>query len=262
MLTTTALSLLVSLAAAAVISKQPQQVLVQDVQDVPLPMIDFTNRTALKRLAIEDMSDAKFRLHHHAAKALLGDQSYLLLRTAEMEQRRSEVWDYLWNQNLSCNSWPEEDANGYQWKPKIWLSGGRVFDADPERVPQDVIDALNELSEREWKNRRETRHQSYCNVNQTEVVQHDGKSKKSDLELAVKDSGPTWKVEVPEEYLQYLISDSDLEDEDRRLEEAWKAQEEREKQDILAGRRSVRDMKMPDLSKCEKMEMQFWTDDY
>ena len=140
--------MLISLSAAAVI-REPQQLLVQDAHDVLMPKIDLTNQTAFKRLAIENMSDAKFRLHHHAVKALIGDQSYLLLRNAEMEQRRSEVWDYLWDQKLSCNSWPEEDTDEYRWKPKIWLSGGRVFDVDPEHVPQNVIDALNELSEGE-----------------------------------------------------------------------------------------------------------------
>lgn len=73
MLTSTALSPLVSLAAAAVMVKEPQQPLVHDAHDIPLPTIDLTNQTAFKRLAIEDISDARFRLYHYAAKALLGD---------------------------------------------------------------------------------------------------------------------------------------------------------------------------------------------
>lgn len=258
MLTSTALSsLLISLATAAVI-KEPQQLLVQDALK---PTIDLSNQTAFKRLAIEDMNDVKFRLHHHAVKALLGDQSYLVLRKAEIRQRESEIWNYLWEHELSCNSWPDEDEDDYQFKPKIWLSGGRVFDADPEHVPQAVIDALEELSETEWKKRREIRHQDYCHVNRTDVVQSK-KSEQSGLDVVTNRPEPRWKVEVPKEYLQYLIPESVLEEEGKKSQEAWKVRDERDKEDILAGRRSVRDMKLPDMSKCQKFNMTVWDEEY
>jgi hypothetical protein len=248
-------SLLLSLATAAVIREAQQPLFEVDA----IPMIDLTNQTAFKRLAIEDMSNAKFRLHHHAVKTLLGDQSYLTLRMAEIEQRESEIWNFLWNHELSCDSWMDEDTDDYQYKPRIWMSEGRVFDADPEHVPQDVIDALEKLTEREWEKRRELRRQDYCNVNRTNEA-HDEKS--DDRGLVTNDSGPRWKVEVPEEYLQYLISETALEDEGKRSREAWKAGDEKNKQEILAGRRSVRDMKMPNLSKCEKLEVRVWHDDF
>jgi hypothetical protein len=258
MLTVTALSsLLISLVTAAAI-KEPQQLLVQDALT---PTIDLTNQTAFKRLAIEDMNDVKFRLHHHAVKALLGDQSYLVLRKAEIRQRESEIWNYLWEHELSCDSWPDEDEDDYRFKPKIWLSGGRIFDADPEYVPRAVIDALEELSENERKKRREIRRQEYCNVNQTEFVQSE-KSEKSGLDVITNRPEPRWKAEVPEEYLRYLIPGSVLEEEDKASQEAWKVREEKDEEDILAGRRSVRDMKLPDMSKCQKFNLTVWDEEY
>jgi hypothetical protein len=264
MLTSAAFSsLLVSLAAAAAI-RDAQQPL---SEVAAIPMIDLKNQTAFKRLAIEDMSNAKFRVHHHAVKALLGDQSYITLREAEIEQRESEIWTYLWDHELDCNSWQDEDededkdTDDFKRHPKIWMSGGRVFDADPARVPQDVIDTLHNLTETEWKNRSEWRHQRYCEAQQNKTG-HDEKSEDSGLELVTKESAPKWKVEVPEEYSQYLIPESVIEEEDRMWQEAWKAKDEKKKQEILAGRRSVRDMKLPDLSKCVKFDMQVWDEDY
>ncbi|KAI4753818.1 hypothetical protein E4T52_13908 [Aureobasidium sp. EXF-3400] len=258
MLTFTALSLLLIPLATAAAIKKPQQLLVQNALT---PTIDLANQTAFKRLAIEDMNDVKFRLHHHAVKALLGDQSYLVLRKAEIRQRESEIWNYLWDHELSCDSWPDEDEDDYRFKPKIWLSGGRIFDADPEHVPRAVIDALEELSDNERKKRREIRHQEYCNVNQTDVFQSE-KSGKSGLDVVTARPEPRWKVEVPEEYLQYLIPESVLEEEDKASQEAWKVRDEKGKEDILAGRRSVRDMKLPDMSKCQKFNATVWDEEY
>jgi hypothetical protein len=258
MLTFTALSsLLISLATAAAI-KEPQQLLVQDAL---MLTIDLANQTAFKRLAIEDMNDVKFRLHHHAVKALLGDQSYLVLRKAEIRQRESEIWNYLWEHELSCDSWPDEDEDDYRFKPKIWLSGGRIFDADPEHVPRTVIDALEELSENERNKRREIRHQDYCNVNQTGIVQRE-KSEVSGLAVVTNRPESRWKVEVPEEYLKYLIPESVLEEEDKASQEVWKIRDEEDKEDILAGRRSVRNMKLPDMSKCQKINVTVWDEEY
>jgi hypothetical protein len=141
------------------------------------------------------------------------------------------------------------------------MSDGRVFDADPARVPQEVIDTLNTLTETEWKKRREWRFQNYCDIHQNKTAPEE-KSDESGLELVTKDSGPNWKAEVPKEYMQYLIPESTLEQEDKEWQESWKAKEEKKEQEILAGKRSVRDMKMPDLSKCTKIEVQVWDGDY
>jgi len=252
-------SLLVTLAAAAAIRDAQQPLF----EATAIPIIDLKNQTAFKRLAIEDMSNAKFRVHHHAVKALLGDQSYITLRKAEIEQRKSEIWTYLWDHELNCNAWQDEDEDEdeYQSQPKIWMSDGRVFDADPARVPQEVIDTLNNLTETEWKKRREWRLHNYCDIHQNQTA-HDEKSDVRGLERVTEKSRPKWKAEVPEEYLRYLIPESTLEKEDRMWEELWKAKDEKKTREILAGKRSVRDMKLPDLSKCTKTEMQVWVEDY
>ncbi|KAH0394045.1 hypothetical protein KCU89_g11779, partial [Aureobasidium melanogenum] len=213
--------------------------------------------TSFKKLAVEDMSDAKFRLHHHAVKAMLGDESYLLLRKAEIRARRSEIWDYLWEHELDCGDWMNEDDEEEDfYRPTVYLSGGRVFDADPKSVPQDVIDALEKLSQREWELRSELHHERYCNVNQT-----DNPLSEKIVGDVSKKAEPEWKAIVPEEYLQYQIPDSVLEIERKASDDKWKAKDEKHKQDILAGRVSVRNMKMPDLSKCEKLEIHVWDDD-
>jgi hypothetical protein len=254
-------SLLFSLTAAAAIRDAQQPLL----EVAAVPTIDLKNQTAFKRLAIEDMSNAKFRIHHHAVKTLIGDQSYIMLRQAEIQQRESEIWTYLWDHDLDCNSWydedEDEDKDNFERHARIWMSGGRVFDADPTRVPQDVIDTLHNLTETEWKTRREWRHQQYCEVQQNKTVR-DEKSEDRGVKLVTQESGPKWRVEVPEEYLKYLIPESQIEEEDRMWEEAWKAKDQKKKQEILAGRRSIRDMKLPDLSKCTKIEIQVWDEDY
>ncbi|KAI4740744.1 hypothetical protein E4T50_08835 [Aureobasidium sp. EXF-12298] len=248
-------SLLVSLASAAAVAN-PQQLLVQDAL---VPALNHINQTNFKKFAVEDMSDAKFRLHHHAVKAMLGDESYLLLRKAEIEARESDVWDYLWKHELSCGDWMNEDDEEEEdpYRPKVYLSGGRVFDADPKSVPQDVIDALEKLSRREWELRSELNHERWCNVNKTDNPL--GEKTVGDLS---KKAEPEWKAIVPEEYLQYQIPDSVLEIERKASDDKWKAKDEKHKQDILAGRVSVRNMRMPDLSKCEKLEIHVWDDDY
>ncbi|KAG9601124.1 hypothetical protein KCU77_g280, partial [Aureobasidium melanogenum] len=250
----TTFSLLLSLAAAAAVAV-PQQLLVQDVSK---PAFNQINQTSFKKFAIEDMSDAKFLLHHHAVKALIGDESYLLLRKAELETRESEVWDYLWEHEFNCGDWMNEDEEEEDlWRPKVYLSGGRVFDADPKSVPQDVIDALEKLSQSEWELRSELNHERFCNVNQTDNSL--GEKIVGDVS---KKAEPEWKAIVPEEYLQYQIPDTVLEMERKASNDKWKAKDEERKQDILAGRVSVRNMKMPDLSKCKKMEVHVWHDDY
>ncbi|CAD0096019.1 unnamed protein product [Aureobasidium mustum] len=252
-------SLLASMAAAAAV-QTPQQLL---VQDATIPTI---NQTTFRKFAIEDMSDAKFRLHHHAAKTLLGEDSYLLLRTAELDARENDIWQYLWENEWDCGDWysgdGDEDEDDH-YTPKVYMSDGRVFDADPKSVPQQVIDALEKLSESEWKVRRELQNERYCNanVNHTNDAsdEHFGKSSKTDAKPV---SEPKWKAEVPEQYLQYLIPESVLQEERKASVDAWKAKDEKHKQDILAGRVSVRNTKMPDLLKCEKMEPPIFDDEY
>ncbi|KAH0384064.1 hypothetical protein KCU92_g4836, partial [Aureobasidium melanogenum] len=254
MLTSAAIfSLLVSLASAAAVAN-PQQLLVQDAS---IPALNHINQTSFKKLAVEDMSDARFRLHHHAVKVLIGDESYVLLRKAEISARRSEVWDYLFEHELDCGNWMnvDEDEEEDLYRPKVYLSGGRIFDADPKRVPQDVIDALLDIDKRERALRSQLYRERHCNFNETAGV-FDEKP------VGVEKAEPKWKIAVPEEYLQYQIPDSVLEEENKSWDDAWKAKDEKHKQDILAGRVSVRNMKMPDLSKCEKLEVHVWHDDY
>ena len=87
MLTLTAISsLLFSVASAAVIG-QSQQPFVSDTTDL-------TTVLTVKKFAIDNMSDAKFHLHHVAAKALLGDASYIVLREAEIEQRQQDICQF------------------------------------------------------------------------------------------------------------------------------------------------------------------------
>ncbi|KAH0150542.1 hypothetical protein KCU67_g10618, partial [Aureobasidium melanogenum] len=57
----------------------------------------------------------------------------------------------------------------------------------------------------------------------------------------------SWTVTIPDEYMQYQISKADLDD-------LWKAKEDQDKKDILAGKLSVRNVEMPDLSKCKKVK--------
>ncbi|THY30043.1 hypothetical protein D6C99_10510 [Aureobasidium pullulans] len=245
-------SLLASMVSAAVLT-HPLQPLNQDAS---LLALDQINMTAFERFPIEDMSNAKFLLHHHTVKALVGARSYIALRTQEMEMREREVWNYLWNQSLRCQSWPDDEDDAYPYHPHIWLSGGRIFNADPERVPQEVITHLEELSEQEGEKRRELRRQSYCNINQTLSEKDKTFDKDKDAVYIVSDAPDVgWKAEVPEEYLRYLIPKSVLEEEERERDKAWKAKDEKRKREILAGTRSVRDFKMPDLSKCTKREI-------
>lgn len=252
-------SLLASVAAAAAV-QTTQQLL---VDDATIPTI---NQTTFRKFAIEDMSDAKFRLHHHAAKTLLGEESYFLLRTAELDARENDIWQYLWENEWDCRDWMSEDEDEDEkdlYRPKVYMSGGRVFDADPERVPQEAIAALEKLSESEWKMRSELHKERYCNANANQTNDasdgHFGKSSKTDAKPV---SEPKWKAEVPEEYLQYMIPESVLKKERQASVDAWKAKDEKRKQEILAGRVSVRNTKMPDLSKCEKMEPQIFDDEY
>ncbi|KAG9858593.1 hypothetical protein KCU98_g571, partial [Aureobasidium melanogenum] len=248
-------SLLVSLASAAAVAN-PQQLLVQGAS---VPALDHINQTSFKKFAIEDMSDAKFRLHHHAVKAMLGDESYLLLRKAELDTRESEVWTYLWEHEMDCGDWMNEDEDDDDdetlYPQKIYLSGRRIFDADPKRVPQDVINALLDIDRREGEIRSQLYRERYCNFNETTGA-FDEKP------VGVEKAEPKWKIAVPEEYLQYQIPDSILEVERKARDDKWKAKDQEHKQDILAGRVSVRNMKMPDLSKCEKLEVHVWHDDY
>ncbi|KEQ58677.1 uncharacterized protein M437DRAFT_69823 [Aureobasidium melanogenum CBS 110374] len=224
MLTLTAISpLLFSLASAAVIS-QPQQLLVSETTNL-------TNVLNVKKFAIDDMSDAKFRLHHVAAKALLGENSYIALREAEIDQRQQDIWQFLWNSELRCPEWgmDTEDRPALELRPKLWFSDNRVFDVDPAHVPQEVITALEELSEKEWKNRQEMRRQRQCNL--TETVDKDS------MALSPNTTGESeydWHIVIPEEYLQYLIPESAIEEEDRLWDKMWQEEQDLHREMILA----------------------------
>ncbi|KAH0174894.1 hypothetical protein KCU67_g538, partial [Aureobasidium melanogenum] len=249
MLILTAISpLLLQLASAAVIG-QSQQPLTSETTNLT---VDLT----VKKFAIDDMSDAKFRLHHVAARALLGDASYIVLREAEIEQRRQEIWQFLWNNELRCSDWGmnTKDKLASEYRPRFWFSDDRVFDADPANVPQEVIAALEELSEQEWKKREDMRRQRMCNVSEAvdkDTVDKDTMAMSYDISDVPKDD---WHITIPEEYMQYLIPQSVIEEEDKRERELWQEKHESNRKDILAGTRSIRDMEMPDLSKCKKRE--------
>lgn len=248
-------SLLLSSAAAAAITNQQPFL----IQDVSIQEVDHIDQMTFKKFAIEDMSDAKFLLHHHTAKALLGDESYLLLRKAEMEARESDVWGYLWDHELDCGDWMTEDEDDDNlYRERIYLSGGRVFDADTKRVPQDVIDALLDIEERDSVLRRESHRESSWGLDQAK----DNEAGEEDVFAVPETDEPGLIVAVPEEYLQYQIPNSVLEEDIKARDDAWKARDEKRNQDILAGRVSVRNMKMPDFSKCERMEPIMWHEGY
>ncbi|KAI4732977.1 hypothetical protein E4T50_16470 [Aureobasidium sp. EXF-12298] len=244
MLVLTAISsLLLPLASAAVIG-QSQQPLTSETANLT---VDLT----VKKFAIDDMSDTKFRLHHVAARALLGDASYIVLREAEIEQRQQEIWQFLWNNELRCSDWGmnTKDELVSEYRPKIWFSDDRVFDADPAHVLQEVIAALEKLLEQEWKERKDMRRQRMCNV--PETVDKDTMAMSRDIPGVPE---ADWHITIPEEYMQYLIPQSVIEEEDKRDGELWQERHELNRKNILAGTRSIRDMEMPDLSKCTKRE--------
>lgn len=241
MLTIALLSLLLSSVSAVAIG-EPQQPLVKDGMNLTL---DHADQAGFQKFPIETMSEPVFRLHHHAAKALLGDKSYIILRRGEIWQRQFDVWQYLKKQNLDCREWMQMGFSRDNGR-HIFMSGGRIFDADPERVPQEVITALQDLEDQDHKNRIEMRRQNFCNATQTD----DDHSKMSfddrlNEERAAHDN--SWMVTIPDEYLQYQISEVVIDD-------MWRAQEEHERKNNLAGKLSVRNVEMPDLRKCEKFK--------
>lgn len=247
------LPLIIPLASAAVIA-QSQQLLASNVTN----LTDVLN---VKKFAIEDMSAAAFRIHHMAAKALLGDSSYIALRNAEINQREQDIWQSVWKHELRCHDWgmDTEDRPLFEQRPKLWFSDDRVFDVDPAHVPQEAITALKGLAEKERKNRRDMRLQRMCNTTQT--------VDKGSMAMSSAPSGvfeDDWHITIPDEYMQYLIPQGVIEEEDRLMEKLWTEQDELNKKKILAGTRSVRDMKMLDLSKCTKRERRerhvFWED--
>ncbi|KAI5235532.1 hypothetical protein E4T42_09682 [Aureobasidium subglaciale] len=239
MLIPTAMSpLLLTLAAAAVI-REPQQPLASET-------VNLTVDLTITEFAIDDMSDAKFRLHHVAARTLLGDASYVALRRAEIDQRQQDIWRFLRNNELRCADWGMDtrDEPVFEYHPRVWFSDARVFDADPAHVPQEAITALEELMEQEWQEREGMRRQRMCNI-----VDKDTMAMSRDPSDVLEDD---WRITIPEEYMPYLIPQSVIEEEDKREEEFWQERSESNRKKILAGTHSIRDMEMPDLSKCTK----------
>jgi len=132
---------------------------------------------------------------------------------------------------------------------KIFMSGGRIFDADPERVSQKVITALQNLADREHENRLGMRCQRLWNTTRADNGDNEQDKMSFSDRLGEEHSAPdqSWMVPTPDEYIQYLIPESVLED-------MWRAREEQAKKDILGAKLSVRNVAMPDLRKCNKME--------
>ncbi|KAI5247573.1 hypothetical protein E4T43_02047 [Aureobasidium subglaciale] len=247
MLSLTPLSLLIPLSTSFVIKAiqkpllPPQTTLTPSLSNISIPTVE--------RFPIEDMSDTAFHVHHAATKHLLGERAYLLLRKAELESREDEIWNWIWENDLDCGNWADEGLDDYEYQPRIWLSDNRVFNVDPNVVPQHIITGIEDLATQEWKTRLEMRQSSYCSEDPYDNSKDGEKSSKSNLEAAE----PAWKVVVPDEYLVYQIPASVLDQEMGKEQEVWEARAENKKQDILAGRLSVRDMKVPDLTKCEML---------
>ncbi|KAH0333651.1 hypothetical protein KCU81_g9792, partial [Aureobasidium melanogenum] len=242
MLSIAVLSSLLSLASAAAI-RDPQQPLSQDGLN---PALDHVDQAGFVRFPIEAMSDTMFRLHHHAARAFLGDQSYVVLREGEIWKRRSEIWEYLEKHNLDCQEWLDAEMEpSHKSGRKIFMPSGRIFDIDPRRVPEDVIAALQNLSDQEFENSRELRREKFCNA--TEFDGRDSNmSSDDDANEGQATLDQSWMVRIPSEYMQYQISKVEMDN-------MWKEQDEEDKKVILAGELSVRNVEMPDLSKCKKV---------
>ncbi|KAI5239345.1 hypothetical protein E4T42_08731 [Aureobasidium subglaciale] len=255
MLSLTTLSLLLPLSTAFVI-KDVQKPLPPS-QNILTPSLDNISIPTFERFAIEDMSDTAFYLHHKCTKHLLGERSYLLLRQAELESREDEIWNWIWKNEVECGNWADEGLDDYEDQLRLWLSDNRVFSVDPTVVPQHIITGIEDLATQEWKTRSEMRRRSYCSEDRDDD-KDGGKSSISGLET----SEPAWRAVVPDEYLVYQIPSSVLEQEMEKEQEVWEARVEKKKQDILAGRLSVRDMKMPDLAKCEKLESRVRQEDH
>lgn len=236
-------SLLLSSASAAAVGVPQQPLVAHDTNSI----FDHVDQAGFQRFPIEAMSDTVFRLHHHAAKTLLGDSSYVVLRDGEIWKRRSEIFEYLDKHNLDCQEWLDTELEFSQENGRrIFMSGGRVFDANPERVPQEVITALQELSDQDHKNMVQFRRSQFCNATQSDGDH--GKVFSGDNAREGQDAlDQSWMITTPDEYIQYRLTEA-------VLDNMWRAKQERDHNDILAGKLSVRDVGMPDLSKCIKVE--------
>lgn len=107
----------------------PQRPLIQDGIN---PALDHVDQAGLVKFPIESMSHTAFRLRDRAAEALLGDKSYVILR-GEFWKRRSEIWEYLEKHNMDCQEWLDAEMEIFQENGRrIFTTGGRIFDADPE----------------------------------------------------------------------------------------------------------------------------------
>ncbi|THW04138.1 hypothetical protein D6D24_10611 [Aureobasidium pullulans] len=130
------------------------------------------------------------------------------------------------------------------------MSNSRVFDANPERVPQYVIIALQELEEQELKRRIEFRPHRYC-----ELTRPDDASDHV-VEAMPNTTEDEWKIDIPEEYLRYLIPRSVQDEEDLRMDSYWQEKQKEDEKKILAGGKSVRNVDLPDLRRCRKLDKQ------
>ncbi|THZ98306.1 hypothetical protein D6C82_05874 [Aureobasidium pullulans] len=132
----------------------------------------------------------------------------------------------------------------------IYMSDGRVFDADPEHVPQDVIVALQELEEQESKRRMEFRRHRYCELTRPDDASDDV------VEAMPDTTEDEWKIDIPEEYLRYLIPRGVEDEEDQRMDSYWQEKQKEDEKKILAGGKSVRNVELPDLRRCKKLDKQ------
>lgn len=229
----------IALAAATPVFDPSQQKPLHEVEATPITKPTNTTSpqpthpTAIPTFipfVIETMSNAHFKLHHKFTKAFLGERSYLMLRRAEIDQRTSDIDEFVYGQDWNCPGWPI-DASVLSWEKVVHLPDGRMFDMDPLRVPEDVRAGLTNISDSAYETVRSWG--CFANWDQNKGDE---------------------RFQIPEEYLQYEVLPE-------AMEEFWKESDRkylacREKQDrkILRGEWSVRDIVVPDLWKCTKIE--------
>lgn len=235
----------------------------QEILSTKLPSGVETNggaldlsRMNLTVFPIESMSPQEWYKHHEAVKSLLGDQSYVLLRQAEIGVKESEILDYIFGNSFECENYPPTPFTSELPKRLRFISG-RVFDVDDETVPYDVITALRKLHEEESKV-----FETFIMAN-SKVCDGSRDSGSEPEEVEEEDKGcpvgfwgvlpqKLW-VKIPEDYQKYQITRAQEEEDYREMDVMWTKFRKAEERRILAGEYSVRDMALPDPELCMKV---------
>lgn len=176
---------------------------------------------AFHTFAIENMSDAHYYLHHLVIKALVGETSYVTLREGEIQRRQIEIDMYIRANNLCCAGYTPyaRDPNRPLW---IEFRNGRVFNADPQVVPMEIIHGLEEL-------KKEGHARFDLDIGKGEVIT---------------------ALPVPERFLPYEIMDREIEEYSQARKRRYEERKAEEKEKILGGELSVRDIVVPDFGAC------------